>query len=242
MAAAIPTTGGLWDLIAGKNTCPDFGLYGLSVASFATAVSGVSDTDHLSKVADAGVTLAEMASSLPTSGGLWDLLAGKNTCPDFGEFGESICAFAENVKSVSTSDVDKGVSAGNKIGEMLKNLPKEGGAWSIISGDLKLNKLDDNLTNLGKAISNFAEKASGAKNIDTAISNVNKLSSSLSAFVGTGINSISTSISIASPTIVSEFSDMISSMISAANGKHTAFKTYCSILDRYQLGKTVSCR
>lgn len=225
MAALLPTTGGLWDLLAGSNTCPNFGLYGLSLASFALAVSKIKNIDQMAKVAEAGITLGEMAKAMPTQGGLWDWLAGKNSCPDFGEFGESIAAFADKSSEIDTGAVDKGVTAGNKISDMLKNLPNSGGLWQFITGEVKLNKLSSNLTAFASSIVDFVDIVGKVENVSSVVDTVTALNTSLSDFSNSGINAFMTSFNETTPKVNGTVTEMLNAATNAIKNKAGEFKS-----------------
>ena len=116
MAKNIPVSGGLWELLAGKKDLEAFskqlGGFGKGVKQFANEVRGV-DPNTVKSSAEAGKVLAEVAKKIPTSGGLWDLLAGKNDIEGFanqlGAFGKGISKFESAAGGVSLEDVQNGV-------------------------------------------------------------------------------------------------------------------------------------
>ena len=68
--------------------------FGESMTEFSNAISGM-DADLVSKAATAGKALAEMATTLPNSGGVVGFFAGEN---DMDKFGEQLVPFGKAMK------------------------------------------------------------------------------------------------------------------------------------------------
>lgn len=232
MAKNIPVSGGLWELLAGKKDLEAFskqlGGFGKGVKQFANEVRGV-DPNTVKSSAEAGKVLAEVAKKIPTSGGLWDLLAGKNDIEGFanqlGAFGKGISKFESAAGGVSLEDVQNGVSAAKLIIDMTKNISKTGGFWQMIVGEIDMSKLSNQLDKLGNAIVSFVKTVNSIGDVNNTVTIVNTLNDSLNKFATSGINSFTESFTKAKPKLSKNISDMIEAAVKVVDKKVDAFKS-----------------
>ena len=84
--------------------------FGPGLKKFDEETKGV-NPDTVNEAAKAGKNLAEMAKKIPTSGGLWNLIAGEHDLEDFGDqlgkFGGGVNAFSEEVKGTDLAGCGK---------------------------------------------------------------------------------------------------------------------------------------
>jgi hypothetical protein len=223
MAKNIPTSGGLWNLIAGKKDVGKFGdelaKFGPGLKKFDEETKGV-NPETIEKAAKAGKSLSEMAKLIPTSGGLWNLIAGEHDLEDFGDqlgkFGGGVKAFADEVKGTDLSAVESGVKAGKSVAEMAKNLPTTGGLWQLIKGqEGNMADFATGLTTFAAGIKAFVVSVGDGSAVDTACKYIKEFNQVIVEFSKTSLDAIVQSVS----GINTKFISAVSSMM--INGLHT---------------------
>lgn len=159
---------GLTSWLTGGSSLADFGNelvpFGESMVAFSNTISGL-DADLVDKAATAGKTLAEMAATLPNSGGVVGFFTGENDMGEFGEqlviFGESMTNFADVVKGLDTEAVQNAAIAGQAMAEMAATLPNTGGAVAFFTGDNDMETFGEQLVPFGRAIKEYSEVVAG---------------------------------------------------------------------------------
>ena len=230
MAKNIPTSGGLWDLIAGKNDLKGFAdqlvYFGQGVKNFANQVRGING-ETVKLAAEAGVQLGKMAKEIPTSGGLWELIAGKKDLKGFGNqlssFAEGVKNFARQVSGVNFDNVPAAVDAGKKIGKMAKEIPTSGGLWDKITGKSDLKEFGSQLKSFGSAIKDFIGSVNGVGNAGKAISTVEDLNSTLKSFSTKGIDGMVSSLKKGKTKVGDAMKGLIESAIKSITDKTSDF-------------------
>ena len=138
--------------------------FGEAIVEFSNTIAAL-DTDLVSKAAIAGKTLAEMASTLPNSGGVIGFFTGNNDLDDFGEqlivFGTAMMKFSASVKGMDTDAVQNAAIAGKTMSEMASTLPNTGGVVSFFAGDNDMSTFGEQLVPFGKAIKKYSKAVSG---------------------------------------------------------------------------------
>ena len=183
MAAALPNTGGVLGFFAGEN---DLGTFATQIVAFGTAmkdfsaeVSGNIDEGAVTAAANAGKAMAEMAATLPNTGGLVSWFAGDNDMATFGSqlklFGTAIKDFSAEVTGIDEGAVTAAANAGKAMAEMANALPESGGVWSWFAADNDMTTFGSQLKSFGSAIKSFSEEVSG---LDTAAINAAATASS----------------------------------------------------------------
>ena len=171
MANTIPNTGGLVKWFAGDNDMATFGTqliaFGTAIKSFSSEVSGL-DEGAVTAAATAGSMMAEMANTIPNTGGIVTWFSGDNSMDTFAEqlvyFGQGIKAFSNEVSGINTEAVSTAASAGASLADLAAHLPESGGLWSVFSKDNDMSTFGSEIKKFGKGISDFSESVSG---IDT---------------------------------------------------------------------------
>lgn len=139
--------------------------FGTHIAEFSNTVSGKIDGEAVTSAANAGKIIAEMASSLPNSGGLVGLAVGNNDLGTFAEslvpFGKGISKFADSVKGIDTSGIAGAKKAATMVVELSKSLPNSGGVAGFFAGSKNLATLSEDLIKFGNNLSAFANKVAG---------------------------------------------------------------------------------
>ncbi len=154
---------GLTSWLTGGSSLADFGNelvpFGVSMVAFSNSISGL-NAGLVDKAATAGKTLAEMAATLPNSGGVIGFFTGENDMDKFGEqlvvFGGAMMNFAASVKGLDTEAVQNAAIAGKAMAEMARTLPNTGGAVAFFTGNNDMNTFGEQLVPFGKAIKEYS--------------------------------------------------------------------------------------
>ena len=138
--------------------------FGEAMMKFSNTISGL-DGNLVSTAAIAGKTLAEMAATLPNSGGVAGFFTGENDMGEFGNqlvgFGESMMRFATSIKGLDADAVNNAAIAGKALAEMAATLPNSGGAVEFFAGGNDLDAFGENLVPFGRAIKSYSDAVKG---------------------------------------------------------------------------------
>jgi hypothetical protein len=168
MAATLPNSGGIAGFFAGENDMGSFGDqlvgFGGSMMKFAASIKGL-DTDAVQNAAIAGKAMAELAATLPNTGGAVGFFAGNNDMDDFGEqlvpFGAAIKAYSDAVKGLDVEAVTNSAIAGQAMSELAATLPNTGGAVAFFAGDNDLATFGEQLVPFGEAMKAYSDSVTG---------------------------------------------------------------------------------
>ena len=170
MAATLPNSGGVAAWFAGENDMSAFAEqlvpFGKAMKGFADEVAGM-DTAVVGEASTAGKALAEMAATLPNSGGVAAWFAGENDMNLFSEqlvpFGQAMKGFADEVAGMDTAVVGEAATAGKALAEMAAILPNSGGVAAWFAGENDMLDFCVRLVPFGRAMKGFAEAVSGLR-------------------------------------------------------------------------------
>lgn len=168
MAATLPNSGGVVGFFAGENDMGEFGNqlvgFGESMMNFAESVKGL-DTNAVTNAAIAGKAMAEMAATLPNTGGAVAFFTGDNDMDAFGEqlipFGEAIKAYSDAVTGLDVDAVTNSAIAGQAMSELANTLPNTGGAVAFFTGNNDLDTFGEQLVSFGESIRTYSQTVSG---------------------------------------------------------------------------------
>lgn len=168
MADTLPNTGGVVGFFAGENDMNAFGEqlipFGRAMRNFANEVAGI-DASVIAEAATAGKALAEMASTVPNSGGVVGFFAGENDMDDFGEqlvpFGRAMKDFSDAVSGLKADVIQNSVTAGQALLELANTVPNTGGVVSWFTGDNDLETFGEQLVPFGTAMKNYSLAVTG---------------------------------------------------------------------------------
>lgn len=168
MAAILPNSGGIAGFFAGENDMGTFGDqlvgFGGSMMKFAASIKGL-DTDAVQNAAIAGKAMAELAATLPNTGGAVGFFAGNNDMDDFGEqlvpFGAAIKAYSDAVKGLDVEAVTNSAIAGQAMSELANTLPNTGGLVAFFTGDNDLEAFGEQLVPFGEAMKAYSDSVTG---------------------------------------------------------------------------------
>lgn len=168
MAATLPNSGGVLGFFAGENDFDTFGeklvLFGKAMKEFSKEVSGT-DGEAVKNAAIAGKAIAEMAATLPNSGGVVGFFTGENDVDTFGEkivpFGKAMKDFSDAIKGVDPEVIINSATAGKSIVELARTIPNSGGAVEFFTGNNDIDKFGEKLVPFGKAMREYSEVITG---------------------------------------------------------------------------------
>ena len=173
MAATLPNSGGVVGWFTGENDMNAFGEqlipFGQAMKAFADEVAGL-DAAVVTEAATAGKALAEMATTIPNSGGVVGFFAGENDMSAFGEqlvpFGKAMKEYADAVSGLKADVIQNSVTAGQALMELANTVPNTGGAVAWFTGDNDLTTFGEQLVPFGTAMKNYSMSVSG---LDAAV-------------------------------------------------------------------------
>ena len=168
MAATLPNSGGVVGFFAGENDIGAFGdqlvPFGEAMKAFADSVTGL-DASVVTEAANAGKAMAEMASTIPNSGGVVGFFAGENDMDAFGEqlvpFGEAMKEFSIAVTGLNADVVVNSVTAGKALMELANTVPNSGGLVAFFTGENDLDMFGEKLVPFGEAMKQYSIAVTG---------------------------------------------------------------------------------
>lgn len=187
MASKLPNSGGLAGKIFGENNLSDFGAelekFGPYIKRYGDQVKGL-DSAAVKASAEAAQMMADMAATLPNSGGLAAKIMGDNTLSAFGEelekFGPHISKYAKDVNGVDPAAVKASAQAAQVLSDMASTLPNSGGLAALIMGDNTLSEFGEELEKFGPHIAKYAQDVANVQpTVVTASANAAKALSEL---------------------------------------------------------------
>lgn len=173
MAATLPNSGGVVGWFTGENDMNAFGEqlipFGRAMKDFADEVAGL-DAAVVTEAATAGKALAEMATTIPNSGGVVGFFAGENDMSAFGEqlvpFGKAMKEYADAVSGLKADVIQNSVTAGQALMELANTVPNTGGVVVWFTGDNDLASFGEQLVPFGTAMKNYSLSVAG---LDAAV-------------------------------------------------------------------------
>ena len=168
MAATLPNSGGVLGFFAGENDMETFGNqlggFGTAMVNFANTIKGM-DSDAVVNAATAGKAMAEMAATLPNSGGVIGFFAGENDMDTFAEqlvpFGKAIKDYSLAVKGLDVDAVTNSAAAGRVMVELASTLPNSGGVVGFFTGENDLSTFGTQLLSFGLSIKAYSLAVKG---------------------------------------------------------------------------------
>lgn len=168
MAATIPNTGGLVSFFAGENDMTAFGKqlvpFGEAMRQFGDAITGL-DANAVTEAAIAGKAMAEMATTIPNTGGVVGFFAGENDMGEFGKqlvpFGEAMKAFGDAVRGLEADAIVNSATAGKALVELADTVPNTGGVVAFFTGNNDVDTFGEKLVPFGEAMKAYSEAIMG---------------------------------------------------------------------------------
>ncbi len=161
---------GLTSWLTGGSSLSKFGEelvpFGEAMRDFSVAIGDL-DGNVVANAATAGKALAEMASTIPNTGGLIGFFAGNNDMDEFGKqlvpFGKAMMEFGDAVDGLKANAVTEAAIAGKAMTEMAATIPNTGGVVSWFTGNNDIDTFGKKLVPFGKAMKDFGEAVNGLK-------------------------------------------------------------------------------
>ena len=168
MASTLPNSGGVIGFFTGENDMNAFGAqlipFGEAMMGFASAVQGL-DADAVTNASIAGKAMAEMATTIPNSGGVVGFFAGENDMDAFGEqlipFGEAMMLFSQAVRGLDANVIVESATAGKALIELSNTVPNSGGVVGFFTGENDMGAFGENLVPFGKAMKSYSDAIAG---------------------------------------------------------------------------------
>ncbi len=143
--------------------------------AFADEVTGL-NASVVTEAATAGKALAEMADTVPNSGGVVGFFAGENDIEAFGKqlvpFGKAMKDFSFAVTGLRADVIQNSVTAGQALMELADTVPNTGGVVSWFTGDNDLATFGEQLVPFGKAMKDYSMAVTGL-NGDVVVNSAN---------------------------------------------------------------------
>ena len=158
MTQSIPTTGGFLNFLMGEHDLGGFssnlGAFGRGVAAFSRSVNGVTiDEDKVTSAVEAGAAIANMSSTIPTTGGFLNWIMGEHDLGTFssnlGAFGRGVAAFVNSLKGAdfATDNISGAMSVISRLANVNETLTH--------SNELSLQAFTDSLDTIQENLSTF---------------------------------------------------------------------------------------
>ena len=226
IAEVIPDSGGLVSLISGDNDLGEFATklkpFGESLMAYGKVVSGIDNyLNDILDSKDAAMSLIEIATFIPDSGGLKGLISGNKDLAKFAEglkpFGEAVLNYGLAVKGVDAllNEIQASADAGESLAEMAKSVKSAG------SGS-ELTKFGKNLVSFGDEMKKFMDKCKSFTTSDldtliTALETLRDIATEFSAIDTSSLETFVTSMETIGSTSLDEFLNSFSNAKTAAS-------------------------
>lgn len=164
MATTIPNSGGVISFFTGDNDMVTFASqlipFGEAMNAFSTSIKGM-DANLVTEAAIAGQALAEMASTIPNTGGIVSWFTGNNDMDDFANqlvpFGRAMKEFSDAVRGVDPDSIVNSATAGKSLVELANTLPNTGGIVSWFTGDNDIGAFGESLISFGRNFKMYSD-------------------------------------------------------------------------------------
>ena len=181
--------GDLWDTILGTLSGGDVGFDSLGdqLSTLATALTTFStetgniNMDNVNNAVEAGTALNTLLQGLAPTGGLIQSVFGEQSWSVLSEgleqFGTAMENLSTKMPAVDIKNIEKAVSAGEKLNGLLTQLEPSGGLFQSLFGDISWNNISSGLSYFGQSMSFLSQHAANIVpgNIDVAVDAGKKL-------------------------------------------------------------------
>lgn len=159
---------GLTSWLTGGSSLSKFGEelvpFGEAMRDFSLAIGNM-DGEIVANAATAGKALAEMAATIPNTGGLVSFFAGENDMTAFGKqlvpFGEAMKAFGDAVRGLEADAIVNSATAGKALVELASTVPNTGGVVAFFTGNNDVDTFGEKLVPFGEAMKAYSEAIMG---------------------------------------------------------------------------------
>ena len=167
LADAVSNVLGIFTGKSGLDTFgSDLSSLGEGLADFVEAVDGVQVTEGVTAAVEVASSLAALAGSIPSTGGILQTLGGVKDLGEFGlqaaALGAGLMAFSVSVEGLVQSDgLTAAPAVGKALASLAKTIPPSGGILQKLGGEQDLGKFGTNAAEFGKGIKAFADEVTG---------------------------------------------------------------------------------
>ena len=159
---------GLTSWLTGGSSLSKFGEelvpFGEAMRDFSLVIGNM-DGEIVANAATAGKALAEMAATIPNTGGLVSFFAGENDMTAFGKqlvpFGEAMKAFGDAVRGLEADAIVNSATAGKALVELADTVPNTGGVVAFFTGNNDVDTFGEKLVPFGEAMKAYSEAIMG---------------------------------------------------------------------------------
>ena len=131
---------------------------------FGDSIKGL-DANAVTEASIAGKAMAEMAATIPNSGGVVGFFAGENDMGAFGEqlvpFGKAMKDFGDAVRGLEADAIVNSATAGKALVELAATIPNTGGVVSFFTGGNDIDTFGEKLVPFGEAMKSYSDAISG---------------------------------------------------------------------------------
>lgn len=166
---ALPSTGGIWQAIAGYKDAEGFAegieSIGRALKRYSWSIKGIEASEgDMDAAGKAAKGLSELENSLPNTGGAWQLIAGFKDLSGFSEgvkrLGNGLRTYSSSINGISDNLKDGDIKAAQKVAKGLtdlqNSLPETGGWIGAIFGEQSLDTFGQQLGALGAGLKEYA--------------------------------------------------------------------------------------
>ena len=166
---ALPSTGGIWQAIAGYKDTEGFAegieSIGRALKRYSWSIKGIEASEgDMDAAGKAAKGLSELENSLPNTGGAWQLIAGFKDLSGFSEgvkrLGNGLRTYSTSINGISDNLKDGDIKAAQKVAKGLtdlqNSLPESGGWIGAIFGEQSLDTFGQQLGALGAGLKEYA--------------------------------------------------------------------------------------
>lgn len=217
-AGALPETGGAISKLTGDEDLSAFSeqlpAFGASLKEYSIAVGDI-NSESIQGSVSAVKSLANMAESLPTFGGVLSWFSGEKDLAAFGEqlpsFGANLKKYSNNVMDINLESINGSVAAIDSLATLYDTFDKKGGFFSLFVGNKEtLAEFGEMLPDFGTSLNTYATNV-GSLNAETltasgtAIDGIVKLLKNMEGLSTSGANAFKNSITALNETNISGF-------------------------------------
>lgn len=142
--------------------------FGEAMQRYSKAIQGI-DAGAIQASATAGEALANLANTLPKSGGLAQAIFGETTgLDDFGTqlvaFGTAIKAYSDVITGIDAGAIQASATAGQALSDLASTLPKQDGLSQAIFGTTEgLDTFGGQLKSFGEGLKGYSDSVTDLK-------------------------------------------------------------------------------
>lgn len=140
--------------------------FGTAMKQFSEVVKDIG-SDDITSAATAGKILAEMASTLPNSGGVLGFFAGENDMDTFAKqlipFGMAMKSFSVAVTGLKSNVVQNAANSAKALTELAADIPNSGGVLGFFAGENDIDDFGKKLVPFGEGLRDYSIAVDGMK-------------------------------------------------------------------------------